>query len=183
MYLPQEHSCREAKVECKYCELDIRRSEYPEHVEQCGSRTDYCELCNQRVMLKEMSEHQAMKCGHMKAESALRRSELRGMGLDSDSESDDNVHPNYGGNPPLTPPPPYERHHDDSMHVDPYWLQTVAEACGEDNLDALLAQNVFFENMRSVRSGDGNVEVGSQDGHVTTGESSDSGRCIMIVAD
>lgn len=171
-------------MECKYCELDIRRSDYPEHVEQCGSRTDFCELCNQRVMLKDMSEHKAMKCGHMKAESALRRSDLHNMGLDSDCESDDDFNLPPGNNLPVAPPPRYEEHREDSVHVDPHWLQTVAEACGEDNLDALLAQNVFFENMRSTRSGDPyvtNRELGSQDGLQTAEESSDSGMCSMTV--
>ena len=173
-------------MECKYCELDICRSDYPEHVEQCGSRTDFCDLCNQRVMLKDMSEHKAMKCGHMKAESALRRSDLYSMGLESDSQSDDEFYLPHGNNFPVVPSPPprYEQHRDDSVHVDPHWLQTVTEACGEDNLDALLAQNVFFENMRSARSGDAyvtNVEVGSHDGHVTAEASSDSGMCSMTV--
>ena len=142
-------------MECKYCELDIRRGSYPEHVEQCGSRTDYCELCNQRVMLKEMNEHKAMKCGHMKSESPLNDSDLRGMGLvdESDESGSDEGHSFWTEHHSTGPPPPYEHSHDDSMQVDPYWLQTVAEACGEDNLDALLAQNVFFENVRSTRSG------------------------------
>ena len=130
-------------------------------------------------MLKDMSEHKAMKCGHMKAESALCPSDLRNMGLDSDSESDDFYLP-PGNNLPVAPPPRYGEHRDDSVHVDPHWLQTVAEACGEDNLDALLAQNVFFENMRSTRSGDPyvtNVGVVSQDGLRPAEESSDSGMC------
>ena len=176
-------------MECKYCELEVRRANYPDHVDQCGSRTDFCELCNQRVMLKDMSEHKAMKCGHMKAESPLRHSDLREMGLvdqDDDSESDDGYYPHYPPHrnspafPAVSPPPPYEHHRDDSMHVDPHWLQTVAEACGEDNLDALLAQNVFYENMRNVRSHDHHVTnevVESHGSRVTVGESSESGMC------
>ena len=185
LLLIQEQSCLEAKVECKYCELDIRRGDYQEHVEQCGSRTDFCELCNQRVMLKDMSEHKEMKCGHMKSESPLRQSDLRGMGLVEDlgngSESDDDFYDDYPlhgndlANHSVTLPPPYERSHDNSMHVDPYWLQTVAEACGEESLDALLAQNMFFENMRNVRGREPvtNDDIGSHDSHVTTDESSD----------
>ena len=181
------------KVECKYCELEVRRGDYPEHTEGCGSRTDFCELCNQRVMLKEMNEHKAMKCGHMKAESPLRRYELEQMGLigqdggESDSGDEFNLpyHPHMIGRS-VTPPPPYERHHDDSMRVDPHWLQTVAEACGEDNLDALLAQNVFYENMRSVRSGDHHVTsepMRPRDSHVTTEDSSEDGMCLLHCTD
>ena len=183
----QEQSCLEAKVECKFCELDIRRGSYPEHVEQCGSRTDYCELCNQRVMLKDMNEHKEMKCGHIRAESPLQRSDLRGMGLiveSSESESEgEYYHPHSHDNEAPSPPPPYEHSYDDSMQVDPYWLQTVAEACGEDNLDALLAQNVFFENMRSARSGDHNnmTTTQSHDHHMTTEGSHASGRCCTKV--
>lgn len=131
-------------------------------------------------MLKEMSEHKAMKCGHIKAESALCRSDLHNMGLDGDSESDDDFYIPAGNNLPGTPPPRYEQHRDDSVHVDPHWLQTVAEACGEDNLDALLAQNFFFENMRSARSGNGyvaNMEMRSHDDLGNTEESSDNGMC------
>ena len=174
------------KVECKYCELEVRRADYHEHAEQCGSRTDFCELCNQRVMLKEMSEHKLTKCGHMRAESPLQRYQLEGMGLvgqdGGESDSSDDFNPNYypshGIGRSTTPPPAYERRNDESMHVDPHWLQTVAEACGEDNLDALLAQNVFFENMRSVRSDGHHVAsepVVSHDNHVTTEESSEDG--------
>ena len=183
----QEQSCAEVKVECKYCELDIRRADYPEHTDQCGSRTDFCEQCNMRVMLKDMSEHKLTKCGHMKAESPLQRYQLEGMGLvgqsEGESDSSDDLNPNYypphGIGHSTTPPPAYERRNDDSMHVDPYWLQTVAEACGEDNLDTLLAQNVFFENMRNVRS-DGHYAasgpaVVSHDDHVTTEDSSEDG--------
>ena len=126
-------------------------------------------------MLKEMSEHKEMKCGHVRSESPLRQSDLRQMGLVDDigngSETDDE---NYYDNLPATPPHSYHSSHDNSMHVDPYWLQTVAEACGEDNLDTLLAQNVFFENMRSVRAGDQviNEEVRSHDSDMTAGEHS-----------
>ena len=133
-------------------------------------------------MLKEMNEHKAMKCGHIRAESPLQRSDLRGMGLideSSESESEDGYYPhNSQDNEAPSPPPPYEHSYADSMQVDPYWLQTVAEACGEDNLDALLAQNVFFENMRSARSGDHSLTTTrSHDHHMTTEGSHASGRC------
>ena len=145
-------------------------------------------------MLKEMSEHKEMKCGHMRAESPLQRYQLEGMGLVGHGRGESDYSDDFNAiyhRPQLTarsaaPPPSYDHRHDDSMHVDPHWLQTVAEACGEDNLDALLAQNVFFENMRNVRSSGHRVTndsepVMSHDSHVTTEESSDDGMSCNLL--
>ena len=66
-------------VECKFCDLKILRSEYEEHQNDCGSRTDLCELCNQRVMLKDMDEHKQAKCRHMRSEYTKNSYAVRGM--------------------------------------------------------------------------------------------------------
>ena len=58
-------------MECKYCELDVKHKEYGDHVDACGSRADYCELCGQRVMLKDMDEHKMAKCASVRAESPV----------------------------------------------------------------------------------------------------------------
>ena len=104
------------KTECKYCELDITRDEYTDHTESCGSRTDFCELCNQRVMLRNMQEHLENKCAPIGAED---------------------FRSNNG-----TPPPTYAMHEQASMHVDPQWLASVSGACGNDDLNQVLAQNI-----------------------------------------
>ena len=54
-------------MECKYCELEVKAGEYDTHIDACGSRTDYCDKCNVRVMLKDMEEHKLAKCGDLKA--------------------------------------------------------------------------------------------------------------------
>ena len=46
----------------------MRAGEYDGHIDTCGSRTDYCDKCNLRVMLKDMEEHKLTKCGDLKAE-------------------------------------------------------------------------------------------------------------------
>ena len=66
----QDNTCPEFKIDCKYCELEIPRKDYSEHVDGCGGRTDICEQCSQRVRLKDMSEHQQNKCGKTQVISA-----------------------------------------------------------------------------------------------------------------
>ena len=63
----QEGQCPQRVVECKYCELDVKAADYDTHIDACGSRTDYCDKCNVRVMLKDMEEHKLAKCGDLKA--------------------------------------------------------------------------------------------------------------------
>ena len=46
----------------------MKSADYDVHIDACGSRTDYCEKCNIRVMLKDMEEHKLIKCGDLKAE-------------------------------------------------------------------------------------------------------------------
>ena len=58
-------------MNCKYCELEVRAGDYDSHVEACGSRTDFCDRCNVRVMLKDMEEHKLAKCGDLKADPEL----------------------------------------------------------------------------------------------------------------
>ena len=64
----QESQCPERSVECKYCELEVKAGDYDTHIDTCGSRTDFCDKCNIRVMLKDMEEHKLAKCGDLKAD-------------------------------------------------------------------------------------------------------------------
>ena len=50
-------------IYCEYCELQFKAGEKYEHEDQCGSRTDICEKCQQYVMLKMMKEHKEHLCG------------------------------------------------------------------------------------------------------------------------
>lgn len=89
-------------------------------------------------MLKDMEEHKLMKCG---------RAESPDMPL----EDLVNMSP-YASNEYLN-----ERQRGGAegsgeaanVEVDPQWLETVAEACGGD-LDQVLAQTMFIENMRQA---------------------------------
>ena len=203
-------------MECKYCELDVKHKEYGDHVDACGSRTDYCELCGQRVMLKDMDEHKMAKCASVRAESPLDQhtiDNLEGLtpphahehqfgdgsgyayggyylygdgygrygdgygrygdGYGYYDDHYDNEYGRYGDAPvhersqspvhtrppdPRPPsPPPYSA--DDNVHVDPQWLQTVAEACGEEDLDRVLAQNMFYMNVKHVTARDEYVPI------------------------
>ena len=49
-------------------------------------------------------------------------------------------------------PPPSHTHHreEESLHVDPQWLASVADVCGEDNLDQVLAQNMMVQGSYSA---------------------------------
>ena len=201
----QEDICPEKRVLCQYCELDIRRADFEEHVEGCGSRTDVCELCNRRVMLRDMADHKLDNCGVVKAKkppqddySAGQWDGWEGDGADTSVPGhfgagwEDNYGPNMlvarrialgpDGTPrvqalimsPLMPglvptgPPAIDHTHyprttatkptrsesnghsseQDNIHVDPQWLASVADVCGEENLDQVLAQNMMAEDYR-----------------------------------
>lgn len=191
-------------VECKYCELDVKHKEYGDHVDACGSRTDYCELCGQRVMLKDMDEHKMAKCASVRAESPLDQHTLDnlegltpprayehqfgdengygfspfypyGNGYGYYGDHYDNEYGHYGDahvhersqspvevhtcptDPQPPSPPPYSA--DDNVHVDPQWLQTVAEVCGEEDLDRVLAQNMFYMNVKQATARDEYVPI------------------------
>ena len=42
---------------CEFCNLDVSFHEFAEHQLVCGSRTDICSNCNQRVLLSKMNNH------------------------------------------------------------------------------------------------------------------------------
>ncbi len=48
------------------------------------------------------------------------------------------------------PPPAYEHHKKESLRVDLQWLASVADVCGEENLDQVLAQNMMVQGSYSA---------------------------------
>jgi hypothetical protein len=62
----QEHlktDCTKRIIECQYCNMEILYSNKDEHEEMCGTRTDICQDCDKRIMIKKMSNHQCvLKC-------------------------------------------------------------------------------------------------------------------------
>ena len=61
---------------CPYCQLEVKANEFDEHSDPCGSRTDVCDNCNQRVMLKFMEEHHRDYCGKSLPEPSSHRHRL-----------------------------------------------------------------------------------------------------------
>ena len=49
-------------VHCNYCDLYVKACEYEEHENPCGSRTDECEKCQKRVMLRYITFHMENEC-------------------------------------------------------------------------------------------------------------------------
>ena len=49
-------------IPCKHCELEVKAINFQEHIAACGSRTDVCDKCLQRVMLRDMESHQKHGC-------------------------------------------------------------------------------------------------------------------------
>ena len=57
-------SCPLRKQSCEFCELSYPAMNFEEHQAVCGSRTDKCDICGERVMLKVMESH-VRACSHM----------------------------------------------------------------------------------------------------------------------
>ena len=58
----QENDCPKKPMNCEYCELSYPKSEYTSHIDFCGSRTEQCPLCQQYIMLKDMTQHETSGC-------------------------------------------------------------------------------------------------------------------------
>lgn len=190
----EESTCPEYRIDCKYCELEISRKDYSDHVEGCGGRTDVCELCNQRVRLRDMEEHKQNKCRHGTSTETESSSTGGGAsysfqggeggfhfplgGLYADSSISHDLYSNTLGHPffgggggsssvvqlptqhsahahPFVPLPTTATSHtqadahsskDNSLQIDSQWLASVSNACGEEGLDQMLAQNMMVED-------------------------------------
>ena len=135
----------------------------PQHSEGCGSRTDFCELCNRRVMLRDMAEHKENKCDQGVVDETI---DITGF---ADNQAPGaffpppynmaslfgHAHPDMPLFPQQHPAAAYEgpsspAHREDSMQVDPQWLASVAGVCGEENLDQVLAQNLMVQGSYSA---------------------------------
>lgn len=54
-------------MDCPYCDTIIKAHQYDDHVDTCGSRTDVCDKCLQRFMLKYLEDH-VRNCNSQTAE-------------------------------------------------------------------------------------------------------------------
>lgn len=52
-------SCPQRIVTCEYCEFPLPAVDLGEHQGVCGNRTEYCQLCQKYIRLRERIEHEA----------------------------------------------------------------------------------------------------------------------------
>jgi len=53
--------CEKRLVDCQYCNMKVIYCDKDEHEEMCGSRTDICDDCGNRIMIKNMITHNCIK--------------------------------------------------------------------------------------------------------------------------
>ena len=176
--------------------------DYEEHSAPCGSRTDLCDKCNERVMLRYMEEHHALYCGKPRPQPTYHRQVKTQVPLPYYSER--YPQPDSYGRPVLqpaiskrTPSPssPVPLHDSPTlqngfhpteqeegyglpsaevgsvqpggnvtMMIDQDWVGSVANACGEDNLDSMIAQNMGYEDARRMARRDRGMLVKERGG-------------------
>ena len=51
------HRIQSNRIDCNYCGLQISESEKKEHESMCGARSEICEYCNQKFLVKQMKTH------------------------------------------------------------------------------------------------------------------------------
>ena len=110
--------CPQRSVHCDFCDLDVKMSEYNTHVYTCGSRTDVCEVCQRRVMLREMDNHGKNRCDRSPQPGLIQPA----------------PQPSPVFNVPLRPPPYDEVMLDDENRMDTSELPARLNALDNENL-------------------------------------------------
>lgn len=49
-------------MNCQYCEITLPACDIEEHKESCGSRTEECENCKRRILVKDLEGHISSGC-------------------------------------------------------------------------------------------------------------------------
>ncbi|CAI7993011.1 Reticulocyte-binding protein 2 homolog a, partial [Geodia barretti] len=168
-----ESQCPEREVNCKYCELEVRAGDYDSHIETCGSRTDFCDRCNVRVMLKDMEEHKLAKCSDLKVGDGLHLEPtlenlpsaymdgFAGDGFSAGASSQgvlmgDGAEGAFGGIRILggfgMAPQQWSR--EENLELDQEWLQEVGGVCEGEDLDRMMAQAIAMETNQQATSND-----------------------------
>lgn len=49
-------------IQCSYCDLEYPKCDFKAHEQACGSRTEDCDKCQQKVMLCDMIRHELSGC-------------------------------------------------------------------------------------------------------------------------
>ena len=122
-------------VDCQYCELQVKALDRYQHEDQCGSRTDVCEKCQQYVMLKKMKEHEENLCGKPAETTSPPH-------LPPDEWLLDEFHPAERGGAGAHVGGAVE-----PVGLDQSWMDAL-NACREDgqSVDSIVAQNLAHEN-------------------------------------
>ncbi|CAD8092160.1 unnamed protein product [Paramecium sonneborni] len=53
----KKHKCLKKQKQCLHCDLSFPSDQLFQHENQCGSRTQKCDICNNYVMIKEYQTH------------------------------------------------------------------------------------------------------------------------------
>ena len=53
----QKEECPHRMVQCRYCEIDLKFTDFFEHENACGSKTEKCEKCGNYIMLRAADKH------------------------------------------------------------------------------------------------------------------------------
>lgn len=56
-YIIQLHDCPHRLITCNFCEIDVKASILPAHIDVCSSRTERCNDCGKFIMLKFITIH------------------------------------------------------------------------------------------------------------------------------
>ena len=67
----QAETCAKRKLICKYCDIDKPADGMEEHENYCGSRTEKCNDCGERIMMKNWDIHMNSNHGFIKLNDGL----------------------------------------------------------------------------------------------------------------
>eukprot|EP00262_Sarcandra_glabra_P017991 TRINITY_DN6337_c0_g1_i2.p1 TRINITY_DN6337_c0_g1~~TRINITY_DN6337_c0_g1_i2.p1 ORF type:complete len:196 (+),score=15.12 TRINITY_DN6337_c0_g1_i2:76-663(+) len=56
--LHKGENCPQRIVTCEYCEFPLPAVDLFKHQESCGNRTEYCDMCNKYIRLREQTNHE-----------------------------------------------------------------------------------------------------------------------------
>lgn len=58
----QAEECPKRQTKCHYCEMDMAMDALKEHQSYCGTRTESCLKCGNRIMLRDQARHEESNC-------------------------------------------------------------------------------------------------------------------------
>ncbi|CAH1232819.1 TRAFD1 [Branchiostoma lanceolatum] len=73
----EEHetdACPLRSARCQYCEIDLSHKDLASHLDYCGTRTEECFKCHQRIMKKDELQHEASNCKYPEPKPLMKSS-------------------------------------------------------------------------------------------------------------